>query len=89
MLTHVLVCSILFTKKSLKVPKVQSEAVSRGMTTNTMAQGKRKKQQIMFYKTLHRKLRINQHEPHKEPEVTLRRFRKVTNSTSDICRVIL
>ena len=43
----------------------------------------------MFYKTLHRKLRINQHEPHKEPEVTLRRFRKVTNSTSDICRVIL
>jgi hypothetical protein len=43
MLTHVLVCNILFTKKSLKVPKVQSEAVSRGMTTNTMAQGKNNK----------------------------------------------
>jgi hypothetical protein len=33
-------------------------------TDNTMAKGKRTKGQTLIYKTLHRKQKIEQHEPH-------------------------
>ena len=36
-------------------------------TDNTMTKRKRTKEQIMIYKTLHRKLKIEQHEPHLKP----------------------
>ena len=44
-------------KKRLKTPKRRS-------TENTMAKRKRTKGQSMIYKILHRKLKIEQHEPH-------------------------
>ena len=37
-------------------------------TVNTMTKGKRTKRQIMMYKILHRKLKIDLHEPHKNGE---------------------
>jgi hypothetical protein len=55
---------LLKGKKSLKIPKGLSESENR-RTDNTMDQKK------MIYKTLHRKLTINHHEPHKK-EVELR-----------------
>jgi hypothetical protein len=45
----------------LKIPKRYSETVLR-RTDNTIAKRKRAKGQTMTYKTLHRKLRIEQHE---------------------------
>jgi hypothetical protein len=44
--------------------KLFSESVSSRRTDNTMVKWKRKK---TFYKTLHRKLKIEQHEPHYKP----------------------
>jgi hypothetical protein len=53
---------ILKGKKSLKIPKGLSESVNR-RTDNTMDQ---KNPPKMIYKTLHRKLTIDHHEPHKK-----------------------
>ena len=50
-------------KTKLKFPKVISEAVNRGRPDNTMAIRNMTKVQSMIYKTLHRKLKIDQHEP--------------------------
>jgi len=47
--------------KSLKIPKGSSEAVNR-LTDNTIAE--RKKDKTVIYKTLHTKLKIQQHEPY-------------------------
>ena len=51
-------------KKSLKIPKGQAEAVNRRTTSNTLAKRKKTKEQTMICRTLHRKLQIEQHEPH-------------------------
>jgi len=52
-------------KKSLKVPKGESETVNQRRTNNTMAKIKGTIGQTMIYKTLHRKLKIERHQPHK------------------------
>ena len=49
-------------KKSLKIPK-RSAAINL-KTDNTMDKRKKTKIKTMIYKTLHRKLRIEEHEPH-------------------------
>jgi hypothetical protein len=51
---------VVISTTSLKIQKGYSESVNR-RTDNTMANGKHTK---MIYKTLHRKLKIEQHEPH-------------------------
>jgi hypothetical protein len=40
------------------------ESVNRRRTDNTMAKRERTKEQTTINKTLHRKLEIDQHEPH-------------------------
>ena len=52
-------------KKSLKIPKGQSEAVNK-RTDNTMTKKKKDKKTNKIYKTLHGKLKIGQHEFHKK-----------------------
>jgi len=47
--------------KKLKIPKGQSQAVARLRTNNAMAKRKRTNVLIMIDKTLHRKLKIEQH----------------------------
>ena len=42
---------------------MKSEAINR-RTENTMTKKKRTKRNTTIYKTLHRKLKIEQHEPH-------------------------
>jgi hypothetical protein len=49
-------------KKSSNTPKKESESANQRRTDNTMA-NKRTKGQRTIYKTLHRKLKINQNEP--------------------------
>jgi hypothetical protein len=44
--------------------KGQAEAVNRRTTSNTLAKRKTTKEQTMICRTLHRKLQIEQHEPH-------------------------
>ena len=57
--------TVLFHKKSLKIRKVQSQSISQRRTDNTMAKGiKPNARQTMIYKTLHRKLKVEHHEPH-------------------------
>jgi len=56
-------------KKILKIPKGQSEAVNQRRTDNTMTKGKSKQANTTKNKTLHRKLKIEQHEPHTKQEV--------------------
>jgi len=56
--------TVLFHKKSLKIRKVQSQSISQRRTDNTMAKGKTTKGQTTIYKTLHRKLKVEHHEPH-------------------------
>jgi hypothetical protein len=56
--------TVLFHNKSLKIPKVQSQSINRRRTDNTMAKGKTTKGQTTIYKTLHRKLKVEHHEPH-------------------------
>ena len=51
-------------KKCLKVPKGKSEAVNRRRTDNTMTKTKGTKGQTTMYEILHRKLKIEKHEPH-------------------------
>jgi hypothetical protein len=48
----------------MKIPKVLSESVIRRRTDNTIAKRKSTKWQTTIYKTLHRKLKIKQREPH-------------------------
>jgi hypothetical protein len=48
----------------LKIPKGQSEAANRRRTDSTMTGRKRTKVQTTIYKTLQRKLKIRQYEPH-------------------------
>jgi hypothetical protein len=45
-------------KKSLKIPKGQSESVNRRSTDNTMAKTKRTEEQTTIYKTLYIKLDV-------------------------------
>jgi hypothetical protein len=47
-------------KKSLKIPDNQKRQIDE----RTMAIRKRTKEQTIIYKTIHRKLKIEQHEPH-------------------------
>ena len=47
-----------------KIPKGQSEAVTRRRRDNTMTKRKKTKGQTTIYKTLHRKLKIEQHGLH-------------------------
>ena len=49
-------------KKNLKISKGQSESVNRKSTDNTMAKRKSTKGQTTIYKTLRRKLKIEQYE---------------------------
>jgi hypothetical protein len=53
-----------FCKNTKKILKGQSEAINRRQTDSTMAKIKRTKGQATIYKTLHRKKKIEQHEPH-------------------------
>ena len=53
-----------FMKKGLKIPKEQSESVNLRRTDNTIANRKRTKAKTTIYKTLHQKLKIEQHEHH-------------------------
>jgi hypothetical protein len=46
----------------LKIPKRQSEARNQRRTDHIMVKRKKTKEQTMIYKTLHRKLKIQQHE---------------------------
>jgi hypothetical protein len=47
----------------------ESEAVNQRWADNTMAKRKRKKGQTMIYKTLHRKLKVEQSEPLYKPRM--------------------
>ena len=51
-------------KKSLTIPKGKAESVNRRRTDNTTAKRKSTNEQKKIYNTLHRKLKIEQHEPH-------------------------
>ena len=64
------ICVPLGTRLSLnvyvinsKIPKEQSEGVNR-RTDNINSKRKRTNGQTMIYKAIHRKLMIEQHEPH-------------------------
>ena len=50
-------------EEKFEEPKDYSKAINPRNTDNTMAKRKRTKGQTMIYKTLHRKLRIERHEP--------------------------
>jgi len=50
-------------KEKLKISKGYSEVVNR-KTDDTMAKRKHSKEQTIIYKTLHKKLNIEQQEPH-------------------------
>ena len=54
---------VIVCKKSLKISKGLSEDVNR-RTDNTITKSKRTKGQTTINKTLYRKLKIEQHEPH-------------------------
>ena len=58
------IVNILNNKKRLKTPKGQSESVNRRRTDNTRPKIKRETGQTTIYETLHRKLKIEQHESH-------------------------
>ena len=46
------------------ITQEKSEAVNQRRTDNAMAKRKKTNRQTMINKTLHKKLRIQQHEPH-------------------------
>ena len=58
---------IMYHMKSLKILNRKSESVNRRRIDNTMAKRKRTKGQITIYKTLHKKPKIEKHEPHLKP----------------------
>ena len=49
-------------KESLKISNDQSEAVNRRMTDNTMTKKTWANRRTIIYKTLHKTLKIEQHE---------------------------
>jgi len=53
----------IFHKKRLKIPKGSSEAVNRRRADNAIAKRKRTKGKTTIHKIIHRKLKIEQHEP--------------------------
>jgi hypothetical protein len=53
-----------FIQKFLKIPKGKAESVNLRRTDNIMAKRKLTKGQTTIYKTLHRKLKTEQHKPH-------------------------
>ena len=57
---------VIFYSKSMKIPKGKLEDLIPRMTDNTMAKRKRTKGQTTNNKTLHRKLKIEQHESQKK-----------------------
>ena len=58
--TSIVCVNDILRKKYLKIPKEQPESVTLRRTDNTMAnRKKRKKGQIIIYKTLHRELRLS------------------------------
>ena len=62
-------CSILIRiseKNRLKIPKGQSETINQRADNNTLVKRKQTKGQTIIYKTLHRKLQVEQHEHHTE-----------------------
>ena len=52
-----------YTKEHEKFDDTKSEAVNRRRPDNTMIQRKRTKWLTMMYKTLHRQVKVEQHEP--------------------------
>jgi hypothetical protein len=52
-----------FSNEMLKIPKGQSEVIHWSISQYN-SQQKKGKRQTMFHKTLHRKLKIEQHDPH-------------------------
>jgi hypothetical protein len=50
--------------------RTDNTMTKRRRTDNTMNKRRRTKGQTMIYKTLHRKLKMNQHEPYEKPELT-------------------
>jgi len=52
-------------KKSLQIPKGQSESINRRRTDNTMAKRKGTKGKTTIYKPIHKTLKIEHHEPHR------------------------
>ena len=60
---------LVSSKKRLKIRKWYSEVVNLRSPENTMAKRIERKWQTMIYKILHRKLKIEQHEPQQhEPQ---------------------
>ena len=51
---------------------MQSKAINRRRTDNTMTKEKMAKGQITIYKSLHIKLKLEQYKPHSKPESELR-----------------
>ena len=78
-----IVCTIIW-----RCQKGSQEGVSRRKADNTTAKGRRTKGQTTIYKTLYRKLKIAQHEPHQKPGVN-HYIRKALCSTCDAGRVTL
>jgi hypothetical protein len=66
----------------LKIPKGLSEAVRWKRTDNTLAKKKKDEKQPLIYKTLHSKLKIEQHEPHKKMEMNSGAPGRVSRSSS-------
>ena len=64
--------ALIILKKGLKIPN-KSVIRSRKLKMNTQHNGQKKKNkgQTTIYKTLHRKLNIDQHEPHKKTALNL------------------
>ena len=52
-----------------RLPKESSETVNRSRTDNAMVKRKETKEQTTIYKRSHRKLKIEQHEPHQKSGV--------------------
>jgi hypothetical protein len=48
------------------LPKELSETINRSRKDNAMVKRKETKEQTTIYKRSHRKLKIEQHEPHKK-----------------------
>ena len=56
--------SLMFIYNSFKIPKRKLETFNRRKTNTAMVKRKRTKGQTIMFKKLHRKLKIEQHEPH-------------------------
>ena len=62
--TKVTISRLTCYMKNLNIPKGQTDSASRRRIDTTMANRKGRKEQSTIYKTLHRKPKIEQHEPH-------------------------